>query len=59
MTRYINIDKSNSPCHSTNHQMPDKCVLEKLTEDLGCNLPWNPIANGNTYQFLFLNANKN
>ena len=52
MTRYINIDKSNSPCHSTNNQMPDKCVLEKLTEDLGCNLPWNPTSNGSIIFYL-------
>merc|ERR1712241_1485370 len=47
MTKHINIDKSKSPCDSSNHQMPDSCVLEMLTEDLGCNLPWKSTANAN------------
>ena len=54
MTKQINIDTSKSPCDSTNHQIPDKCVLEMLTEDLGCNLPWKPTANGNVFSIFLV-----
>ena len=53
MTKYINIDKSKSPCDSTNKQMPDRCVMEKITEGLGCNLPWKPTAIGNIVSYFF------
>ena len=54
MTKHININKSKSPCDSTNHQMPDSCVLEMLTEDLGCNLPWKSTANGKFIFYFFV-----
>ena len=56
MTKHINIDKSKSPCDSTNHQMPDSCVLEMLTEDLGCNLPWKSTVNGNFVFYILCNV---
>ena len=52
MTKQINIDTSKSPCDSTNYQIPDRCVLEMLTEYLGCNLPWKPTANGNVIFYI-------
>ena len=45
-TEYKNIDRTQSPCHSTKQILRDKCFSEKITQELGCNLPWKSVIIG-------------
>ena len=45
-TEYKNVDRSQSPCHSTNKKLRDICFSEIITQELGCNLPWKSVIIG-------------
>ena len=55
MSEHKNVDKSISPCDSSNSNIQDKCFMELLSLEMGCNLPWLSIKNG---KFLELYVHK-
>ena len=46
MSENKNVDKTISPCDSSNLNIQDKCFMELLSLEMGCNLPWLSIKNG-------------